>query len=165
MFVIFQPQIFCLNSKLLNYFEIPHVIITDGDYSLECTGIDRMQNLVERLYPKDFEKIVDWGNYFKSRGIFIGKETLEIDILEACHEVFKQLIIDVFTKVTSGGKKHQENFAENFAKKDFNACYSAIASCYVGKANFMQELALTDIDVKAIPNYISTAIKTIGDEV
>ncbi|MFC0215044.1 ATP-dependent endonuclease [Paenibacillus chartarius] len=178
----FSPYI-----KLLEQLGIPYAVVTDGDY-YEIIGGKRNYHLlnnnsknpigylgleiIERVIlennilesneiPKEYDKKDE---LFRKKGFFTGYCTAEVDIMEKCYEdkASRDVIIQVFNELTSGGEQQKQNFVENFEKGDFWACLRQIESSHsrIGKGRFAQRLAQY-CTLDHIPEHIEGAIEYI----
>ena len=167
---------------------ITNVIITDGDpylindskrvFTMMTTpegidgydGNDRMKELCKKLYKNiitdEFNKMDfdDQDLFFKKYGIFIGINTLEIDIFDVSQsdEASIDIIAEVFSELTDGGIMQKRNFKADLKNEKYDKCLDKIESSYsnIGKGRFAQRLS-TECTDKMIPGYIEDAIKSI----
>ncbi|WZP41596.1 AAA family ATPase [Planococcus maritimus] len=171
---------------------IPHILITDGDYYFyneekekifgkmfddshelfgnSFDGNERMEKLTTDLNILFAEQISDnhleQDNLFAENGIFVGKYTLEIDMLEASNGNDKIIFSKVFNELTLGGETQQKNFKVAIDNGKYVEALNKIESstAKIGKGRFSQGLS-TECTVSMIPKYIKNAIEFIYDEV
>lgn len=188
----FKPYI-----KFLDLLDIPYVGITDGDYYIEekgkddeeikkkfhiiedeshssigYLGNDRIRDLLVELQKLDSSKIPEefseQDKLFSDYGLFIGKYTLEIDIMIACSESVdgKNIICSIFNDLTTGGDRQKANFKKELNAGDYWACLRKIENGDngIGKGRFAQRLSL-DSGVEHIPFYIKSAINYIYNKI
>jgi len=174
----FMPYVKLLGSQSL---DIPHVIITDGDPSINkrdekiylgnARGIKIAifkQPGVEDEMIQMFEKHewTDIDNRLEDFGIFIGESTLELDI---CGTGYKGEFLDTIKEL--GAKKtKQKRFVQsmenidldNLSHDDSKYVLNTISS--YGKGRFAQRLT-PKLRSDRIPEYIINAINEITDQV
>ena len=172
---------------------IPNVIVTDGDYyyieagKTERTyggvyseehkksgyyGNERMEELCGELYGETFKeelKALDIGSEdekLNDLGIFVGIQTLEIDIFDKVAITDdRDIFIRIFNKLTTGGITQKKNFKSNYDSGKYDKCLNQITSSHsnIGKGRFAQRLA-DNCTVNMIPGYIESAIKFISEK-
>lgn len=177
--------------KLLEQLGIPYAVITDGDY-YEIVGKDREYHIISKntnnsigyLGLEIIEKILiensilalseipeefdEKDDVFRKKGFFVGYYTAEVDLMEKCYnfKASRDVVIQVFNELTSGGEQQKQNFAGNLEKGDFWACLRQIESSHsrIGKGRFAQRLAQY-CTLKHIPEHIEKAIEYICKKV
>lgn len=173
---------------------IPNTILTDGDYyymdeikkervygiiyskdhkSYGYYGNERMIELCGIIFGEDFKEEIKQMNFtdqdvkLKKQGIFVGANTLEVDIFDALSESGdKDIIIKIFNKLTAGGTTQKSNFKKNYENGRYDKCLNQITSSHsnIGKGRFAQRLAANCTE-SMIPDYIKEAIKYISRKV
>lgn len=173
---------------------IPNVIVTDGDYyyiekgkteriygavqSDDHTkngyyGNERMEELCGKIYGEVCEEklkvleIESEDKELNKLGIYVGMQTLEMDIFEKVQGTDDiEIITRIFNKLTSGGVAQKKNFKTNFYNGKYDKCLNQITSSHsnIGKGRFAQRLA-PNCTVNMIPDYIVDSIQYIFDEV
>jgi putative ATP-dependent endonuclease of OLD family len=148
---------------------IPHVIITDGDPdSSDATvipaGITRAKKLLTDT-DDDLESHIEVGAFAEARkclrknSCFVGKWTLEVDLLPSAQEALKTTYNELQPSELS-----QQRFAEVVDKAvshDSAACLKMLARIErVGKGRFAQRL-VDNLDNVDVPFYIKKAIERI----
>jgi len=168
--------------------DIPYVVITDGDYYYEnddkakCFGeLERDEHQgkgfygLDRAYAMLEEKInTEYVNLdlrerrllFTDFNVYVGENTIEVDIFKKASEEDKTIICDVFNQLTHGGKEQKENFSTELATGDYIKCLDKIEASYsqIGKGRFAQRLA-DNVTGSMIPEYIDKAIDSIAQKV
>lgn len=173
---------------------IPNTILTDGDYyyfdssknervygtvklkehkGIGYNGNERMLQLSGILYGDKFEEELKKLEFeeqdakLSEQGIFVGVNTLEIDIFsELASSDDKEIIIKIFNKLTSGGTTQKSNFKKNYEAGRYDKCLNQITSSHsnIGKGRFAQRLA-ANCTVNMIPDYIKDSIEHICNKV
>lgn len=173
---------------------IPNAILTDGDYyyidekkgeriygsidsedhkSFGYYGNERMIELCKIIFGQDFAEEIeqmafcDQDARLEEKGIFIGRNTLEVDIFDTLSESRdKDIIIKIFNKLTSGGTTQKRNFKNNYENGKYDKCLNQIISSHsnIGKGRFSQRLA-ANCTKNMIPDYIRDSIKYISSKV
>ena len=179
-------------AKLLKNLNIPYTIITDGDFyyiedkegeekrkyhvlqeeniTQECgwLGMERIKELIIKLGLKEHEEIGDeieqQEEIFEQLGMFVGKYTIEIDIMEKSKEDEKKIITQVFNELTTGGEKQKDNFRNELDRGNYWKCLNKIENNNIGKGRYAQRFS-TKCMIGHIPDYIKKAINYIYDEV
>jgi putative ATP-dependent endonuclease of OLD family len=184
----FKPYV-----KFLDALGIPYVVITDGDYYvLDQDGETRTYHV---LYDKSHQSygllgfeiiselltdlnrvkqdnlptsLSEQNKVFQDHGIFVGRYTLEIDIMEKSknNSSSKQLICEVFEELTNGGTRQKANFKNELNDGKYFNCLDKIESSKngIGKGRFAQRFS-TKCTKEHIPNYITKAIDQIYKKV
>ncbi len=186
----FKPYV-----KLLMKLDIPFVVITDRDFyivetndkgeekrkfhvmdnqetaGLECgyLGLERISNLVNelQLYNGSIpEDITEQDKLFNQLGFYIGSNTLEVDMMNACKddEDAKNIICELFNELTDGGQKQKDNFKKQLDEGEYWKCLNKIEANGIGKGRFSQTLASRVIK-SHIPKYIEEAVNYIFEKV
>ncbi|MDX4973861.1 ATP-dependent nuclease [Myroides odoratimimus] len=176
----FQPYI-----QLLNSLSIPWVLFTDGDYYEVDESVDKDGKIKrKRIYHimdedsgcdygyKGEENILkvlieleiikeeeEEGVDFDEKGCFIGKYTLEVDMMEVSDADGIKRIKDVYRELITGGQKKQKNFENALNRGEYWEALTKIEN-NVSKGRFAQRLA-NDITTKMLPSYIVSGIKMI----
>jgi len=99
---------------------------------------------------------------FNSYGVFIGRYTLEIDILLESSGAIK-LFKSIYSDLILGGDEMKENFENALDEGDLWGALSKIEA-NVGKGRFAQRLA-GQIAERIIPGYVKKAIESIIDKI
>lgn len=162
-------------ALVLSNLEIPFVIITDGDPNYSENGEKRAKDLLNKFGID----IIARGEPFEKYRIFIGKATLEIDILnlienndaicnDANHSshgsLLETIISECYDKTTIGKEEDKQNFRLDLKTRDYDKCLQKIVKN--SKPRFIQELSCDSrLNAKHIPLYIEKAIIQIIDEV
>lgn len=178
----------------LDLLGIPYVCITDGDYytlitedreqkrkyhilpnkahkSFGYLGLERVGELLAETEDKKTEipdNFDEQYEFFAVRGFFVGKYTMEVDIMDACSESVEErdVIFNIFNDLTVGGEHQKENFKKELYDGNYWSCLRKIENSYneVGKGRFAQRLSLI-CTKKHIPDYIKNAITKIYNEI
>ena len=176
----FQPYV-----QLLNELSIPWVLFTDGDYyeieeyddkdgeikqrrvyhimdedSGREYGFKGEENILKLLIEleiieEDEEEDID----FEENGCFIGKYTLEVDMMEISDADGIKRIKDVYKELILGGQDMQKNFENVLDSGEYWEALKKIEN-NVSKGRFAQRLA-SDITAKMLPSYIVDGIEMI----
>lgn len=96
---------------------------------------------------------------FGEKGCFIGKYTLEVDMMEISDADGIKRIKDVYKELISGGQNMQKNFENVLGSGEYWEALKKIEN-NVSKGRFAQRLA-SDITAKMIPSYIVDGIEMI----
>lgn len=182
--------------KFANALGIPNAVLTDGDYyhtiiteegkekkkygDLESddhegfgyAGLERAKEIcqccIDVLYGKKFDDFnaSKQDDIFKFLGIFVGNQTLEIDIFSKCETEEQKQICSVFEELTAGGVQQNSSFSRNFSKKEYDRCLRQIEASHsgIGKGRFAQRLS-SRITVNMVPDYVHDAIVYICKQV
>jgi len=180
----FQPYV-----QLLNKLSIPWVLFTDGDYyevdefvdengeikrkrvyhimdedSDREYGFKGEENILKLLIDLEIIKEDDEEEEaedidFEEKGCFIGKYTLEVDMMEISDADGIKRIKDVYKQLITGGQNMQKNFENVLDSGEYWEALKKIES-NVSKGRFAQRLA-SDITAKMIPSYIVDGIEMI----
>lgn len=180
----FQPYV-----QLLNELNIPWILFTDGDYyevdefvdehgeskrkrvyhimdvdSGREYGFKGEENLLKLLIEleiieeeKDEEDEEDVD--FEEKGCFIGKYTLEVDMMEISDPDGIKRIKDIYKELILGGQDMQKNFETVLDSGEYWEALKKIEN-NVSKGRFAQRLA-SDITAKMLPSYIVDGIEMI----
>lgn len=176
----FQPYV-----QLLNKLNIPWILFTDGDYyeieeyedkdreikqrrvyhimdedSGREYGFKGEENILKLLIEleiveEDEEEDID----FEENGCFIGKYTLEVDMMEISDADGIKRIKDVYKELILGGQDMQKNFENVLDSGEYWEALKKIEN-NVSKGRFAQRLA-SDITAKMLPSYIVDGIEMI----
>ncbi|MED3957702.1 AAA family ATPase [Priestia aryabhattai] len=185
----FKPYV-----QFLDALGISYVAITDGDYyfkklekgtlkrvfghmceqehqNVGYDGLERVKKLCVELekvnseeIPEDFELQND---FFTDYNFFIGKYTMEIDMMEhSCSRESTELFVKIFNDLTFGGDQQKKNFESELEAKKYVNCLKKVESKHsrIGKGRFAQGVS-TECTKDNIPLYIEKAITTIFSEV
>jgi len=189
----FKPYI-----KYLDLLGIPYVGITDGDYYIEVKekedgeetkrqyhimedeshselgylGNERIGDLLVELQKTDSSSIPENFNeqnkLFSQYGFFVGKYTIEVDIMEACSKSKegKNIICSIFNDLTTGGDRQKANFKKELDSGDYWACLRKIENGDngIGKGRYAQRLSQV-CRKDHIPSYIKRAIDSIFNKI
>jgi putative ATP-dependent endonuclease of the OLD family len=164
-------------------FEIPFIVLTDGDKFEKVTGSQRAIKLFERVNPlrqKRLQILYDNGRKVKvqsllrCQGIFVNDWTLEPSLIESglANELkltFEELGEELGEKVKAGGN-HIDSYLQSKTDEDMKKILTAIADSRWGKGRFAQRLVthirtkselLTTQDKKndIVPEYIKSGIE------
>jgi len=182
--------------KFANALGIPNVVLTDGDYyhtiiteegkekkkfgdleskdheSFGYAGIERAKEIcqccIDVLYGEEFNDfdVNKQDDIFNSLGVFIGCQTLEIDIFSKCEADEQALICSVFEELTAGGTQQNSSFARHFSNKEYDRCLRQIEASHsgIGKGRFAQRLS-SRVTVNMVPDYVHDAIVYICKQV
>ncbi|MEK3915297.1 ATP-dependent endonuclease [Paenibacillus sp. FSL H7-0331] len=186
----FKPYI-----KFLDKLGIPYVAITDGDFYTKEESTDDEKRIYHVLETEgtehfgylgneimcglltDLKKVsvkhipsgfADQDKLLAEHGLFVGRYTLEVDIMvrNAKNEKEKKILCQVFNELTSGGPRQKGNFKNELDEGRYYDCLKKIESSSngIGKGRFAQRLS--DICTKFhISSYIKKAINQIYDKV
>lgn len=174
--------------KLLQSLDIPYAVITDGDFyiiddkdervyhvlddeiadDVDCgylgmEVIGRMVTQIGLIDEADIpEDLSDADKLYHTYGIFVGNNTFEVDMMNACASdtIATQIFIDIFNELTEGGDRQKENFKNEIINKEYWKCLSKIEGNGIGKGRFAQKLSSRVCEVQ-IPAYIRKAIDYI----
>ena len=143
--------------KFLDALAIPNVVITDGDFYYETVkdrktvkvfhemhssqhknigylGHEIAFETLSKLGKVDHEKIpetfAEQDDMLVENRFFIGKYTLEVDIMQECSKDEKAIgiVINLFNQLTLGGNIQKRNFKKALETGDFWRCLSIIES-------------------------------------
>lgn len=106
--------------------------------------------------PEDFSEQVD---FFEEKGCFIGRYTLEVDMMECTDGDGIDLFKDVYEELITGGDKMQENFENAIDDGDYWLALKKIED-NVSKGRFAQRLS-NDLTDTFIPTYIKKGLEKI----
>ena len=184
----FKPYV-----QVLNMLAIPWILFTDGDYyELRSVKNKKGEDKEERVYhimstgagphyrgneivanllvglnvikeediPEDFGAQDD---LFNEHGAFIGKYTLEVDMMEDADEVDIHNIKVIYGELIKGGDAMQENFDEAINDGDFWLALKKIET-NISKGRFAQRLSQS-LTEEMIPNYVKDGITAIVDKI
>lgn len=174
--------------KLLRSLDIPYVVITDGDFYFLDNKDERVYHVLEEEIADDAdcgylgmevigrlvmeiglineadipENLSDADKLYHTYGIFVGNNTFEIDMMNACASdpIATQIFIDIFNELTEGGDRQKENFKNEINNKMYWKCLSKIEGNGIGKGRFAQKLS-NRVCKAQIPDYIKKAINYI----
>ena len=99
---------------------------------------------------------------FNSYGIFIGRYTLEVDILSKSTDAI-ELFKLIYSELILGGDEMKDNFEKALDEGDLWGALGKIEA-NVGKGRFAQRLA-GKVTKRMIPNYVKKAIETIIEKI
>lgn len=178
--------------KLLNYLKIPYAVVTDGDFYIyspddsdsskkvfhkslkDCKnddsygylGLDNMRNILSAMDENTGKDVSDddLRNELKDRGVFVGKYTFEVDMMEESSGDSKHIFCDVYDKILPNRPQKSKNFRENLEKENYEFCLSRIGDNEVGKGRFAQIFA-GQCDLDNCPGYIREAIEYLAAKV
>ncbi|MEQ8478122.1 MAG: AAA family ATPase [Fulvivirga sp.] len=174
--------------KLLNELNIPWCVITDGDYYEEEVD-SKDNNLTKKVFHKKStngskKKYAGFGiasktlssigikrtdstlskrKFFKNHGLFVGKYTLEVDIMEKGGDVENEIIKSVFADIKPGGDRQQANFEKEIDSGNYWNALNKIENT-VGKGRFAQRLA-SECTAEQIPEYVKESINYLVKKV
>lgn len=184
----FKPYV-----QLLNTLNIPWILFTDGDYYEKRTvknkknedkeervyhimetdeggyysGNENIEELLVKLKVLREDEIPesysDQDKLFRENGCFIGRYTLEVDMMDETNEEGIELIKAIYRELKPGGKEMQENFDEAMDDKDYWLALKKIDN-NISKGRFAQRLA-SDLTPSLIPGYIQEGIKAIIEKI
>lgn len=178
--------------KLLRSLDIPYAIITDGDFyyvdeekdervyhvsdydtdteEIGYLGLEVIERMVKEvgingatLIPSDFN---DADKLYRTYGIFVGNNTFEVDMMEACKKnpTATQAFIDLFNELTDGGETQKSNFKKEINNGDYWTCLRKIEGNGIGKGRFAQKLS-GRVCKDHVPVYVQKAIEYIYQKV
>lgn len=180
----FKPYV-----QLLHSLNIPWVIFTDGDYYETKIGKDKHgKEKEERVYhvmesdaggyyrgnenikrlllslrilndseiPDDY---TDQDMLFQENGCFIGRHTLEVDMMAKANKKGIQIIKNIYKELKLGGEDMQQNFEDAIDNKDYWSALNKIDN-NISKGRFAQRLA-GNLTIQLVPNYIKDGIAEI----
>lgn len=179
----FKPYI-----QLLEALNIPWILFTDGDYyEIEAyvnkdgeTKQKRIYHILDQRTGRDFgykgnenvrniliklgiieedEKEID----FEERSCFIGKYTLEVDIMDKSDAAGIEQLKKSYNELKPGGKKMQENFEVALDNEEYWDALQKIED-NISKGRFAQRLA-NELKKEMVPKYILNGIKAIIEKV
>lgn len=184
----FKPYV-----QLLNTLNIPWILFTDGDYYEKRTvknkknedkeervyhimetgeeGYYRGNENIEQLLvsldifseddiPEDY---TDQDELFRVNGCFIGKYTLEVDMMDETDQEGIDLLKVIYSELKPGGEEMQENFEEALDTEDYWLALKKIDN-NISKGRFAQRLA-SDLTQSLIPQYIQEGIRAIIEKI
>ncbi|EDT74368.1 ATP-dependent nuclease [Clostridium butyricum] len=184
----FKPYV-----KLLMQLDIPFTVITDGDFYIIKEGEDKKQfHVLDSISEDEYEKCGYLGienietlvkdlrltskqipadiskkdELFNELGLFVGNNTLEVDMMNSAAENEEALkkICEVFNMLTEGGTKQQSNFKNEIENEGYWKCLKKIEGNGIGKGRFAQTFTSRVME-EHIPQYIKDAIEYIYDKV
>ncbi len=161
----FSPYIKLVGKKGLN---LPYVIITDGDLSkgswngyarinilLQNLGIEKFNNL-DIVTNKDEAK-----SYFRTKSIFIGNETLEVDLIDCgCNEELNTTFLQINPTSHDSTKSKFKDIVDKSLTGKENLDWYLDRITFCGKGRFSQRL-VSNLLTKKSPEYIYEAITKI----
>lgn len=178
--------------KLLRSLDIPYAVITDGDFYLFDDKHERVYHVLDDEIEDDVdygylgmevigrmvteiglinkadipENLSDADELYHTYGIFVGNNTFEVDMMNACASdtIATQVFIDIFNELTEGGNRQKENFKNEINNKMYWKCLSKIEGNGIGKGRFAQKLS-SRVCKAQIPDYIKKAINYIYKKV
>jgi putative ATP-dependent endonuclease of OLD family len=184
----FKPYV-----QLLNTLNIPWVLFTDGDYyetrtvknkknedkqkriyhimATDEEGYYRGNENIEDLLvsvgaltkdeiPEDYS---DQDKLFRKNGCFVGRYTLEVDMMENADEDGIELLKTIYNELKPGEQEMQENFEEAIDDKDYWLALKKIDN-NISKGRFAQRLA-NDLMLSLVPGYIKKGTKAIIEKI
>jgi putative ATP-dependent endonuclease of OLD family len=172
-------------STYLSKLNVPHVILTDGDYfeigpdgerifhiprssdnepGSGFLGVEVASKLLSsrevQIDPiKTNEQVREIA---RENGIFFGEYTFEIDIMQSSVSDPKSIdaVCEAYNSLCVGGARQQMNFRNELTNKEFFKCLAKIESRGIGKGRFAQKL--TSYCVRSnIPAYAIEAIHQV----
>lgn len=177
--------------KMLRSLEIPYAVITDGDFyywgekdgeqarvyhitrnsipegkDVGYLGNEIMASLIHALKlsgeKKVPEELYKQDYFFNELGLFIGCNTLEVDMMVQCKNSMeaKQILCNLFNELTDGGKTQKANFKKELESGQYWKCLKKIEGNGIGKGRFSQRLSVV-CSTELIPGYINKAINYI----
>lgn len=178
----FQPYI-----QLLNELSIPWILFTDGDYYEVDESVDedgetkrkRVYHIMDEDSGRDYgfkgeENILkilteleiieeeieeDEDIDLSEKGCFIGKYTLEVDMMDISDADGIKRIKDVYKELITGGQKMEKNFESVLDNEEYWEALKKIEN-NISKGRFAQRLA-NDITLKMLPSYLINGIETM----
>ena len=170
-------------------FDIPFVVLTDGDKFAPVNGLQRAIKLLQIINPSQQESLQNLydidckekvRNLLRCEGIFVNNWTLEPSLLEAglANELkltFDELGEELGANVKAG-KKHIDSYLLSKTDENMKSILTAIADTRWGKGRFAQrlvnhirarsELVVTQDEKNAIvPEYIRSGIEFLVNRV
>ncbi len=110
----------------------------------------------EEEIPEDYNHQVD---LFRKNGCFVGKYTLEVDMMEETNQQGIGKLKSVYNELKPGGEEMQENFEEALDDGDFWEALKKIDN-NISKGRFAQRLA-SELIIELPPDYVKEGIKSI----
>ncbi|MGK9124327.1 AAA family ATPase [Olivibacter sp. SA151] len=176
--------------QLLNTLNIPWVLFTDGDYYEIEEYVDeegnpktkRIYHIIDEDTGRDynykgeeniFNILLELGIIepdtkvedvdFKGNGCYIGKYTLEVDMMDNADEDGIDVLKSVYDKLKPGGNKMQKNFEKRLGEEDYWGALQKIED-NISKGRFAQRLA-DELIPELVPGYINDGIEAIVQKV
>ena len=176
-------------ATLAHEFDIPFIVLTDGDKFAPVNGLQRAIKLLHIINPSQQERLQDLydndrkeevRNLLRCEGIFVNDWTLEPSLLEAglANELkltFDELGEELGANVKAG-KKHIDSYLLSKTDENMKDILKAIADTRWGKGRFAQRLvnhirakseSLRTQDEKnvIVPEYIRSGIEFLVNRV
>ena len=132
-------------------------------------GLENIENLVKELaittdnIPEDINQKYE---LFNELGFFIGKNTLEVDMMNEAYQNndATNVFCEIFNRLTNGGEKQKENFKKEILNREYWTCLKKIEGNGIGKGRFAQAITPRILE-NHIPQYIKDAIEYIFKKV
>jgi putative ATP-dependent endonuclease of OLD family len=148
-------------------FDIPAVVITDGDANEEGlpTGLRRSLRLLGGDNGLELENAIAEGDYARSRAIcleenvFVGERTLELDLLPGALDVMCAAYGDLEPNSSARGRFHDSASAATEDREAGSDLLRRIER--IGKGRFAQRLA-ERLEGVTPPAYISNALAAVS---
>lgn len=180
----FKPYI-----QLLNALNIPWILFTDGDYyEIKMVKNAKGEDKAERTYhvmnnggscgyrgneiiakslvelglltaeqiPDDYSK---QDKLFQEKGCFIGRYTLEVDMMDDLDADGIERIKNVYDELKSGGEEMQDNFEDALDNNEYWLVLKKIEG-NISKGRFAQRLA-DELTKEMLPDYILDGIEAL----
>lgn len=127
--------------RLLNVLEIPFAVITDGDPGISVPGLLRMKRLLKSIVGQAAYAVIaepDLPDAIREHGLFIGDETLELDLLRSGRErAVCQALADLAP--SKAGRERAEGWLADLSTIEDARLLADIEQ--IGKGRFAQRLA------------------------
>jgi putative ATP-dependent endonuclease of the OLD family len=167
---------------LAHEFDIPFIVLTDGDKFAPVNGIQRAIKLLQIINPSQQKELQDLydndhkekvRNLLRCKGLFVNEWTLEPSLLEAGLDNELKLTFDELGEElganVKAGKNHIDSYLISKTDENMKNILTAIADTRWGKGRFAQrlvkhiraksELLVTQDEKNAIvPEYIKNGI-------
>lgn len=139
-------------------WNVPRVVVTDGDPGTEATGVKRGLELIGIVSATDDDPN-DVLDTLAAAGVFVGAETIELDLLENSADA----VLHAYTELTTPWKaKNFEKAVNDAARGDVDARAFILARIEeIGKGRFAQRLASEITQDEEPPPQIAAALKRI----
>ena len=184
----FKPYV-----QLLKTLNIPWILFTDGDYYEKRTVKNKnnedkeervyhikktdevgyyrgnenikellvsLDTLIEGEVPEDYS---DQDELFHKNSCFVGKYTLEVDMMEETNKDGIKLLKAIYSELKPGGEEMQKNFEDALDAEDYWLALKKIDN-NISKGRFAQRLA-SDLTPSLIPEYIQDGINAIIEKI
>lgn len=138
-----------------------HIMESDnkGHYRGNETAFKILTDLNILDKAKIPEEFPEQDNLLRKHGFFVGKYTLEVDLMENSNADGIEVLKKTYSELARGGKLQRKYFDEALEKKEYWDALKKIES-NISKGRFAQRLS-ENLLLKQIPVYLQSGIETI----